>query len=211
MRSEGTLSDPRAKRALDELHEKELNFDVSERDRFTVANGWRLDDYRQPLPPEAPGPPVAGGSWEMARRLMSDYEFADPRIVRAIYQPDSPLDRRDMLLEIRFLGLRFHAGVRVGGVRDETSSVDGRQVRIWGWNYRTLSGHLEMGQMDYEAWKWLDSGEVEFRIHAFSRPASIPNPLVRLGFLIFGRRAQVRFARHACERMALLVERKLAR
>jgi len=209
MTPERTLADPEAKRALDELHDKPLNFDLSERDRYTPENGWRVDDYRQPLPAESPGPPDPSGSWEVARRLMCDYEFAEPSIVRAIYHPDRPLDQRDMLLEIRFLGLRFHSGVRVGGVRDDTREVDGREVRTWGWNYRTLSGHLEMGQMDYEVWKWLDSGQVEFRIHAFSRPAAIPNPLVRLGFLVFGRREQVRFARLACERMARLVAAEL--
>ena len=209
MTPERTLSHPDAKRALDELHHKPLNFDLSERGRFTPENGWHVDDYRQPLPAEPPGPPAKGGSWEVARRLMSDYEFADPSIVRAVYHSDSPLDQRDMLLEIHFLGLRFHSGVRVGGVRDETSSVDGRRVRLWGWNYRTLSGHLEMGQMDYEVWKWLDTGEVEFRIHAFSRAAHIENPLVRLGFRLFGRREQRRFARRACERMARLVAASL--
>jgi hypothetical protein len=69
-----------------------------------------------------------------------------------------------------------------------------------GLSYRTLQGHLEMGQMDYEVWNWLDSGDVQFRIHVESRPARIPNPLTRLGFRIFGRRQQVRFARRACER-----------
>jgi uncharacterized protein (UPF0548 family) len=78
----------------------------------------------------------------------------------------------------------------------------GRPVRVWGWSYRTLRGHLEMGQMDYEVLKWLDDGSVEFRIHVVSRPARIPNPLVRLGFRLFGRREQVRFARRALARMA---------
>lgn len=195
-----TLSDPAAKRALDELHDKPLNFDLSRRESYTPENGWHMDDYCQPLP---------SGSRDAAKRLMTDYAFADPSIVRAIYQPKSPLDGRDMLLEIRFLGLRFKVGVRVGGVRDETVSVDDRSVRIWGWNYRTLSGHFEMGQMDYELWEWAESGRLEFRIHAFSRPASIRNPIVRLGFRIFGRREQVRFARNACSRMARLVEASL--
>ena len=56
----------------------------------------------------------------------------------------------------------------------------------------------------------LDSGAVEFRIHAFSRAATIRNPLVRLGFRLFGRREQIRFARHACERMSQLVTAELA-
>jgi uncharacterized protein (UPF0548 family) len=187
--------------ALRALHDKGLNFDLERREAMTREAGWNVDDYRQPLPPEPPGPPVSGGTWAHARELMLDYEFADPAIVRAVYVPDSPLEGRDMLLEARFLGLRFRFGVRVGGVVDETRDSGGRSVRVWGWSYRTLQGHLEMGQMDYEVWKWLDTGEVEFRIHVVSRPARIPNPVTRLGFRIFGRRQQVRFARRACERM----------
>jgi hypothetical protein len=68
-----------------------------------------------------------------------------------------------------------------------------------------------MGQMDYEVWKWLDSGAVEFRIHVVSKPAHIPNPLVRLGFRVFGRAMQRRFARHACRRMAQLITAALDR
>jgi uncharacterized protein (UPF0548 family) len=208
--SESTLKDPRARRALDALHEQQLNFDLDRVAEFTADRGWRIDDYQQPLPSEPPGPPRPDGSWEAARRVMLDYEFADPEIVRAIYYDERPLEQRDMLLELRFHGLRFHAGVRVGGTRDETTTIQGRPVRVWGWNYRTLQGHLEMGQMDYEVWKWLDVGTVEFRIRAASRPATIRNPLVRLGFHLFGRREQVRFAQHACERMARLVQTELA-
>lgn len=203
---ERRLGDPRTLEALHALHDRRLNFDLDGGDAMTREAGWNVDDYRQPLPPERPGPPARDGTWERARELMLDYQFADPRIVRAVYAPDSELEGRDMLLEARFLGLRFRFGVRVEGVVDETSEADGRPVRVWGWSYRTLQGHLEMGQMDYEVWKWLDSGEVEFRIHVVSRPARIPNPIVRLGFRIFGRRQQVRFARRACERMACLLE-----
>jgi uncharacterized protein (UPF0548 family) len=198
------LGSPRARRALDALAGRGFNFDPDQADHFTTANGWHVDDYLQPLPPEPPGPPVPGASFEVAQQLMRDYEFADPAIVRAIYATDSPFERRDMLLEGRFWGLRFHFGVRVGGLVDEQATLGGRPLRRWGWNYRTLQGHLEMGQMDYEVRKWLDSGEVEFRIHAVSRPAHIPNPVIRLGFRVFGRRVQRRFARHACQRMARL-------
>jgi uncharacterized protein (UPF0548 family) len=199
-----SLGSRRARRALEALRDKSFNFDPEQREHFTGANGWKIDDYTQPLPPEPPGPPVPGGSFEVAQRLMREYAFADPAIVRAIYAEDSPFERRDMLLEGRFYGLRFQLGVRVGGLVDEELAVDGRPARRWGWNYRTLQGHLEMGQMDYEVRKWLDSGEVDFRIHAVSRPARIPNPVIRLGFRLFGRWVQRRFARHACQRMARL-------
>jgi uncharacterized protein (UPF0548 family) len=195
---------PRARRALAALAGKGFNFDPGQAEHYTTDNGWKVDDYLQALPPEAPGPPAPGGSFEVAKRLMRDYEFADPAIVRAVYAEDSPFETRDMLLEGRFHGLRFHFGVRVGGLVDDETAVDGRQVRRWGWSYRTLQGHLEMGQMDYQVRKWLDSGEVVFRIHAFSRPAHIPNPVIRIGFRVFGRRIQRRFARHACQRMARL-------
>jgi uncharacterized protein (UPF0548 family) len=195
----------RLTRALAALAGKGLNFDPDQAEHFTTEHGWHVDDYTQPLPPEPPGPPVPGGSFEVAQRLMRDYAFADPAIIRAIYAEDSPFERRDMLLVGRFWGLRFHLGVRVGGLVDEELAVDGRPLRRWGWSYRTLQGHLEMGQMGYEVRKWLDRGEVDFRIHAVSRPARIPNPVVRLGFRLFGRRVQRRFARRACQRMARLV------
>jgi uncharacterized protein (UPF0548 family) len=201
-----SLLSPEARRVLDDLHDKGPNFDLAERDSFTAEDGWLSDDYRQPLPSEAPGPPRPDGSWEVARRLMRDYEFADPSIVRAVYHPDRPLHERDMLLEARFYGLRFRFGVRVGGVVDETRTIEGRQVRVWGWNYQTLQGHLEMGQMDYEVWKWLDTGEVEFHACRFSRQSQSGNPIVRLGVRVFGRHQQVKFARHACERMARLTK-----
>jgi uncharacterized protein (UPF0548 family) len=203
------LGDAATKRMLDALHDKPLNFDLGDRGQFTPARGWNVDEYCQALPPEAPGDPVAGGSWEVARELMRNYEFADPAIVRAVYYPDRPLADRDMLLEVRFHGLRFRFGVRVGGVRDEVRDVDGRTVRVWGWNYRTLAGHLEKGQMDYEVWKWPDTGAVEFHTCRFSRRAAAGNPLVRLGVWVFGRHEQVKFARRACDRMARLTRAAL--
>ncbi len=198
------LGRPDLPRLIDELPAKELNFAPDRRADFTRDQGWRVDSYRQLLPGEPPGPPAPAGSWATARRIMRDYEFADPSIIRAFYRPDSPLEGRNMVLEARFYGLHFYLGVRVVAVLDESRHEGGRPARVWGWSYATLEDHLEMGQMDYELWKWLDTGEVEFRIHAFSRVAHIPNPIVRLGFRIFGRGQQTRFARLACRRLARL-------
>ena len=208
--AERRLGDPHAVKALRALREKELNFDLSQAS-FTEEAGWHIDNYCQPLPSEAPGPPEPGGIWERAQQLMLDYEFADPKIVTALYTEESELEGRDMLLEARFWNLiRFRFGVRVGNVVDQTHNEDGREVRVWGWSYQTLQDHLETGQMDYQVWKWADTGEVEFRIHVVSRPARVPNPVIRLGFRVFGRREQVRFARRACERMACLLARNEA-
>jgi uncharacterized protein (UPF0548 family) len=204
------LADADARAALAALHDRPVNFDPAEQPGQNAAErGWYVDHLCQPLPGEPPGDPVPGGSWGAARRLMEEYEFADPTLIRAIYRSEDPLEGRDMLLEGRFAGMTFRLGVRAGGVHDETRTVDGRAVRVWGWQYRTLEGHLEAGQMRYEVWKWLDTGDVEFRIERFVRPARIPNAVVRAGFRIFGRRLQLRFARRACERMALLTAEAL--
>ena len=142
---------------------------------------------------------------------MRDYAFADPAMVRAVYDPAGDLADRNMLLQVRFGPLRLFFGCRVSSIVDETRTVDGRAVRVWGWSYATLAGHVERGQMDYAVWKWLDDGAVEFRIHVVSRRATVRNPIIRLGFRIVGRRRQMRFARRACERMRDLVARELAR
>jgi uncharacterized protein (UPF0548 family) len=197
--------DAPAERALDELRDKSFNFDDAERASWSAATGWKIDDYCQPLPAEGPGHPAPGGPWERAQQVLRDYEFADPELVRATFRRDGPLEGRDMLLEARFWGLWFRFGVRVTRVIDGTREVDGRAVRVWGWGYATLQGHLEMGEMGYEVWKWLDTGSVEFRVHVVSRPGRIRNPLIRIGFRLFARRPQVRFATRSCERMASLV------
>ena len=180
---------PRVARRLAALAGKPLNFDLASLCDASPTDGWEVTDVCQLLPSEPPGPPADGGSWQIARRLMRGYEFADPSIVRAYYDPQLPLERRDMLLKLRALGF-FHlfAGVRVGEAYDEIRELGGQSVRVWGWNYRTLAGHVEMGQMDWEVWKWLGNGQVEFRVHAVSRPAPIRNRIVRIGFhLLRGR------------------------
>jgi uncharacterized protein (UPF0548 family) len=197
-----------AGRELDGLRSRRLNFSPPRR-RPSPEEGWRIEDYRQALPREEPGEPAAGGSWEVARRILRDYDFVDPSLVRALYRSGDRLEGRDMLLELRIWGLRFHVGVRVGEVLDATLTEEGRQARVWGWDYHTLEGHFEAGQMDYQVRKWLDTGEVEFRISAFSRVAPIPNPVLRLGFHLLGQRKQTQFGRRACERMRSLTIEEL--
>jgi len=196
-------------RELDALRERDLNFDPARLPELARSDPWHVDDYRCELPTERPGPPSADGSFAVAKRLMRDYEFADPKVVTAFYEADRPLEGRDMLLRIHFGGLRFTVGVRVAAVVDELRRIEGREVTVWGWAYRTLEGHLERGQMGYEVWKWLDTGLVEFRIHAVSEIAEIANPIVRLGFRLFGRREQVKFARECGRRMVALTNESL--
>jgi uncharacterized protein (UPF0548 family) len=184
------------------------NFDPRELPRV-ARDPWHADDYCRGLPSEPPGEPVSNGSFQAARRLLTAYEFADPKRVRAVYDAEAPLLGRDMLLEIRYLVFRVRVGVRITQIFDELREVDGHQVRVWGWAYQTLEGHLERGQMDYQLWKWLETGAVEYRIHAVSEMAEVRNPLLYLGFRLVGRREQIRFARRSGERMEELVRRAL--
>jgi uncharacterized protein (UPF0548 family) len=198
MKLERLLGYPGEPRTVDDLHGRGYNFDPARLHEIAAAEGWHHDDRRQPLPSEPPGEPVPGGSFERAKALMRDYAFADGSAVHAIFEQDAPLEGRDMLLVGRFVGLDFRLGVRIGGVVDEARTEAGRPVRVWGWFYRTLRGHLERGQMSYEVWKWLDTGAVEFRIAAVSHRAKVGNPLVRLGFALLGRREQLKFYDHTC-------------
>lgn len=193
---------------LERIHDLDLNFDPA--DLSSVKReAWHVDDYCRALRPEPPGEPIRNGSFESAKGLLRDYEFADPKRIRAYYWGDAPLEGRDMLLEIRYLALRVRVGVRVGLVFDEVQEIGGTDVRVWGWAYRTLQGHPERGQMDYQVWKWLDTGEVEYRIHAVAQVAETRSPILDLGFRLVGRRHQVLFARRCAERMEELVERRL--
>jgi uncharacterized protein (UPF0548 family) len=186
------------------LRDTPLNFDPQ-----TLAGpGWEQDDYRERLPPEQPGPPEHRGSWETAVLLSRSYAFADPSLVEAHYDPAVPLEQREMLLILHAIGARIFAGVRVNEVGEGPRHRDGCEADVFFWNYRTLEGHVEAGQRDFEVWKWRDSGEVEFRTHAVSRPADA-NPLIRLGVRLLGRHKQVEFGRRACARMALLTEAHL--
>ena len=61
-RRRSTVSDarrPGARAALDELHARPLNFDPERAEPARPESGWHVDDLRQPLPAESPGPPRA--------------------------------------------------------------------------------------------------------------------------------------------------------
>lgn len=199
-------------RRLAALAHAPVNFDPAALDLDSPPTGWHVDDRCQPLPPEPPGDPVPYGSWDVACRLIQGYEFADPSLVRAHYDRDAPLQGRTMLLELRALNLvSIHVGVRVADVYDEVRTRDARDARVFGWAYRTLQGHVEMGQMDWQVWKWLDTGEVQFRVYAVSRTAPIANPVIRLGFWLLRGHERSVFLDSTETRMRSLTEVALER
>jgi uncharacterized protein (UPF0548 family) len=182
-----------------------VNF--TEDEPHSPGGEWNFDTHRRFLAREAPGPPEPGGAWDIARALVRDYEFSDPDRVRAVYDGREELLGRNMLLEGRFYGLRFDMGVRVTVVIDETREGD---RRVWGWGYETLEGHLERGRMTYEVNKDMSSGTVEFVITGFSQDDPALDPVLRLGWRLFGRATQLGFYRRCGARMYELVQARLA-
>jgi uncharacterized protein (UPF0548 family) len=205
------LGPPRVRRRLEALAHKPINFDPAVVSWTAPGPGWNLTELCQRLPSEGPGVPEKEGSWQAARRLMSSYEFADPSIVHAYYNPDAPLRGRNMLLKLQAFGvIHLYVGVRVNDVYEETRRLPEGEACVWGWSYQTLEGHVEMGQMHWEVWKWLADGQVEFRVHALSRRAPIRNPVVRLGFRFVGGHERAEFLESTRRRMLTFTELALS-
>jgi uncharacterized protein (UPF0548 family) len=201
---EGRLHRDSAVLTLRALRERAVNYPEPPPGSAPVT-GWHFDSYVQHLSAEAPGEPVPGGPWETACRLVRDYEFADPRILRGIYDVHEPLPGRHMLLEGRFCGLRFDMGVRVTSLTDGTRGTGESARRVWGWGYQTLQGHLEEGELTYEIVKHLATGAVDFVITGHSRRAPMRNPFIYFGFVLFGRLTQRRFYRNSARRLRRLL------
>ena len=140
------------------LRDKPLNFDSPSGVVHPGAAGTSTTTASRCRPRRRGRPsPAAPGSGR--RELMRDYEFADPRIVRAIYAPDSALEGRDMLLEARFWGLRFRFGVRVGGVVDETrTSTTGARCASGAGATGRSRATSRWARWTTQVWKWLDDG-----------------------------------------------------
>jgi uncharacterized protein (UPF0548 family) len=189
--------------ALAGLRNRGINYDPGE----VRPPEWNFDVHRSVIGSEQPGPPVPHAVWETARDLVRDYEFTPPELIRAVYHRRDPLLGRTLLLEGRFFGLRFYMGVRITVLLDETRN---HQQRVWGWAYETLEHHLERGKVTYEVVKHLDSGQVEFVASCQSQRSPGLGPILRLGWLLFGRRTQLRFYRRCGQRLRELVRASLS-
>lgn len=193
---------PEYRRRLDELAQLDFNYDVKVYQESKERSGWNIDKYRTQVGQEPPGPPVMDGAFDRIKSAILQYRFSDPRLIRAYYDPETDLSGRNMLLKGSFLGFSFYFGVRITAVFDETRKNSlGQTEQIWGYAYRTLKGHFEVGEIRFEVCKNLQTGVIEFEIDAYSKPDRIPNLFYRLGFKIFGRSLQKYFAHSSIRRM----------
>ncbi len=201
---------------LDAYHNAEVNYDFSRQNEYTSATGWRIDHYETDLPAEAPGAPEAAGSFAAAQDVLRRYAFPPPDLITGYFDPAVPLEKRVMVLRAHFLVFNFYFGVRVSEVTDEPvrttpgGPAGAHPERVWGYGYRTLKGHFERGQIDFTIHKNLSTGAVQFRIHAVSQSGQIRNPFYWVGFKLFGRILQRKFARESLRRMRELVAAALA-
>jgi uncharacterized protein (UPF0548 family) len=172
-------------------------------EEMTPEHGWRHSFSEAMIGREPPGQPVAGGALERSWQAITLYEFSDPRIITAHFDPAGALLGRRMLLEAHVLGLRYLGSVRVGAVREEEQ--DGETIR--GFRYDTLEGHFESGSEWFLLAKEHRSGEVWFRIQAAWRPGQLPNGWSRFGFRVLARKYQRAWHRLAYLRLREIVGR----
>ena len=72
-----------------------------------------------------------------AKTALTTYQFSDPAIVVAHFDPAAPLLHRRLLLDIKIWGLRYLCPALVSTVRDEAD--------LFAFRYDTLEGHIERG------------------------------------------------------------------
>lgn len=195
---------------LEKLSELDYNYDEKVFHEAKDKSGWNLDRYFTVLATEPPGPPIADGPFEAIRQSIQLYQFPDPRLITAVFDPESSLPGRNMLLLAKFAGFTFEFGVRVTSVVDEIRKNKLEQpVQHWGYSYRTLKGHFEIGEIRFEVTKNMETGEVGFEIDAYSKPDRIPHFFYRMGFKLFGRPLQKYFASSSLRRLQSIAKNRL--
>jgi uncharacterized protein (UPF0548 family) len=184
------------------LAERPVNFSTPP-EVMTRENGWTVDGAETQIGVESPGPPGEDGLFARARQGIIQYDFSDPRIVVGHFDPQAPFAGRNMLLEIKCLGLHFLNGVRVHSVREE---IDNGRT-LFGFRYDTLEGHIEQGFEWFLLTKNHQTGAVRFKIEAHWRLGQFPNWWSRLGFRLIGERYRALWRRRAPERLRELAQR----
>ncbi|MCG8922069.1 DUF1990 family protein [Lentzea sp. CC55] len=184
--------------AVTQLHDRAVNYDVDE----IRGSEWHFDHHRFVLGTDPPGRPQEGSVWWHAYKEVAAYAFTPAELLRAHYLREAPLLGKDLLLVGRFALARFVMGVRI----TETGFDEDGVRYSWGWSYETLQGHIERGRVDYRVVKELESGLVTLEVNSYNQVNPRAHPLIRLGWSVFGRRAQHRFYRSVGENLRRLAQ-----
>lgn len=199
-------SEDELERRLKALRSQPRNFSDPV-DEMTIERGWHQYSSEATVAQGPPGPPEEDGPFARGRKAVANYEFSDPRIVIAHFDPDGPLLGRYIVLEMRALRvLHYLGGVVVGAVRSERD----KNRSVFGFRYDTLEGHIEQGVEWFVLTKDHATGTIRFAIEASWRPGQFPNWWSRLGFSLLGTRYQEQWHRRAHRLMAQLVRQPMA-
>lgn len=136
-----------------------------------------------------------GECFRRARSAVQTYQFSDPSVVVAHFDPDVPLLARRLILEVKVLGFRYLCPALVSHVRDEPDT--------FAFRYDTLTGHIERG-VEWFVVSRNAEGEIRFRIEAQWRQGDLPNWWSAWGFALLSGRYQRRWHREAHRRLSLL-------
>lgn len=166
------------------------NFDAAE-EEMTADRGWHHDYSEAVIARE----PEGDACFARACTALANYQFSDPSILVAHFDPKAPLLGRRMLLEIKVLGLRYLCSALVSRVREEPL--------VYGFRYDTLHGHIERG-VEWFVLTKDENGDIRFRIEARWMQGELPNWWSRLGFWLLAGWYQRKWHRQAHQRLSLL-------
>ena len=175
---------------LDRIVALPRNFAAAE-EEMTGESGWHHYQSDAIIATDTEG----SERFQRARTALANYQFSDPGIVLAHFDPAAPLQGRPMLLEIQVLGLHYLCPAIVTRVRDEAG--------VFAFRYDTVEGHIERG-VEWFVLTRSDAGEIRFRIEARWRRGDFPNWWSRLGFIALSGHYQRQWHRRAHNRLSLL-------
>jgi uncharacterized protein (UPF0548 family) len=175
---------------VEQLADAPRNFEADE-EEMTGERGWHHYYSEAVIARESEG----DACFDRAKVALTNYEFSDPGVVVAHFDPALPLLRRRILLEIKIWGLHYLCPAAVTRVRDEPG--------VYGFRYDTLIGHIERG-VEWFLLTKNAQGEIRFRIEARWQHGDLPNWWSRLGFAVLSGPYQRRWHRQAHRRLSLL-------
>src|SRR6185503_9950024 len=129
------------------------NFEGAE-EELTGARGWHHWHSEAVIARDAD---ASDARFARARVALANYQFSDPGIVVAHFDPRGALLGRRIMLEIKVFGLHCLCAAVVTQVRDEGD--------VFGFRYDTLDWHIERG-MEWFLLTRDEHGDIRFRIEA---------------------------------------------
>lgn len=175
---------------VEQLASAPRNFEAKE-EEMTGEHGWHHYYSEAVIAREQD----SSACFDRAKTALTNYQFSNPDIVVAHFDPAVPLLRRRILLEIKIWGLHYLCPAAVTQVRDEP--------RVYGFRYDTLVGHIERG-VEWFLLSKNEQGEIRFRIEARWQHGDLPNWWSRLGFMVLSGPYQRRWHRQAHRRLSML-------